>query len=245
MTTAPPISFLETTPRISGVRAGRVLRLQGDSAAVVDYDGNPGGPVRARVSCSVTPRALRQAADAGHTVLLAFEDRDPGRAILFDVVGGTRRRGSTATPAPVAVAASPVAVAPRAAGETFFGRIAEVQGGRALVDFAGNDGPPLPARSTVVLRNLQDEVVLTRVGDELLIVGQVLPAIVVEGRDSAGDLALKCRNLSIEAEGTITIAAGTSRVELDARGSAKTTAAEIVSRARGANRVQGGCVLLN
>ena len=58
MTTAPPISFLETTPRISGVRAGRVLRLQGDSAAVVDYDGNPGGPVRARVSCSVTPRAV-------------------------------------------------------------------------------------------------------------------------------------------------------------------------------------------
>jgi hypothetical protein len=56
---------------------------------------------------------------------------------------------------------------------------------------------------------------------------------------------LRAKSIRIEAEDDVVIAAGASKMHLDARGKVVTTADHVVSRARAVNKVQGGCVKLN
>lgn len=107
------------------------------------------------------------------------------------------------------------------------------------------DGTKVCARTTVPLHSLDDEVLVLRLADgRHVVIGQLLPCVPVRGEQD-GDLLLKGQRVRIEAGVELVLQAGACRLQLDARGKAVTTADQIVSRARGANKVQGGTVHLN
>jgi hypothetical protein len=116
-----------------------------------------------------------------------------------------------------------------------------------MVEDIAHAGPALAAKTTTALRNLKDPVVVLRFDDgSAVIVGQVHPCVPVEPAGADGvDVVLKGSRVRIEADVELILTAGGCRVQLDARGKAVTTADQIVSRARGANKVQGGTVQLN
>jgi len=237
---------LVSRPQLSGVRVGRVIAVQTNGQPLVDYPGNAFGPLAARTTASVRPAVLQRVLERGGEVLLAFGGPDSASPILFDVV---RER----SPRPVKVARqtpeSPPGSAPKAteAGSPRLGRIVGIQDGAVLVDFEGNAGGPRPARTTVPLRNLKDAVLLQFLpGEEPVVVGQLFDEVRVEESGGAGaDVVLKGQRVRIEAETEVELVAGGSKIRLDARGKAETTADQVVSRARGANKVQGACVQLN
>jgi hypothetical protein len=79
-----------------------------------------------------------------------------------------------------------------------------------------------------------------------VIVGQVYAALPIEPTGGEGaEVVLRGGRVRIEAEVELVLRSGACVVRLDARGKAVTTADQIVSRARGANKVQGGTVELN
>ena len=245
---------LRARPKITGVQVGRILGLQAGGRALVDFPGNPFGPVAARPTASLARGALRRAAARHAEVLLAFEGNDPGRPILFDIVEARGARpkaaaGSAVRPRPAGVAEAPPGLGgddnPAPAGR--LGRIVAVRDGTVFVDYYGNPAGPRPARTTVPLRNLKDEVLLLLLpGGEPVIVGQVFAAAPMEAPGSEdADVLVKGRSVRIEASAEVVLVAGGCKVHLDARGRATTTADQVVSRARGANKVQGGSVQLN
>jgi hypothetical protein len=99
----------------------------------------------------------------------------------------------------------------------------------------------------VPLRNLKDAVLLEFLpGGEPVIVGQFFVGVPIEEAGvEGGEVVLKGRSVRIEAETEVILTAGGTQIHLDARGKAVTTADQVVSRARGANKVQGGSVQLN
>lgn len=239
------LRVVPSRPHISGVRVGKIVEWSARGPVLVDFPGNPFGPVESRVTASVSRASLRKAFQAGQSVLLAFEERDPGQPILFDVVmirpGRGKRPGKTSQPEKAE------AIATTGPSGACVGRIVAVQEGTVLVDYPGNPDDPRPARSSVALRNLKDEVMLQILpGNQPVIVGQLFATVPVEPTAcEQGELKLKAARIHLEAETEIVLVAGTTRIHLDAAGKAVTTADQVVSRARGANKVQGGCIQLN
>ncbi|MEM7152331.1 MAG: DUF6484 domain-containing protein [Myxococcota bacterium] len=81
-----------TTPR-----TGRLVGINDQSRLLVDFAGNPYGPLRARTTLVLDPAELDSAVAEECPVLLLFEDGDPGRPI---VVGLLRDTVPTAPKAP-------------------------------------------------------------------------------------------------------------------------------------------------
>jgi hypothetical protein len=133
----------------------------------------------------------------------------------------------------------------RSAAQTLacLARIVCVQGAYLHIELPG--GGTACARTTVPLHNLKDEVLVIVLADgQHVVIGQVLSAVPVR-TDGEADLVLRGERVRIEAGVELVLAAGACRLQLDARGKAVTTADQIVSRARGANKLQGGTVQLN
>jgi hypothetical protein len=234
-----PLQIVRSRPRISGVRVGRIVRILG-ARAEVDFDGNPGPPAWARRSASIRLQHLRAALAARASVLLVFNESDPSQPILFDIVDLPTRRRPRESAAAVRPASPPIVPGPRLA------RIVDVRDGIAFVDFDGNPAGPIPAVSTIVLRNLKDDVLLNFADGTPVIVGQLHPQVTVEPAGApAGDVVIHCRSLKVQATEEVTLSCGPSKIHLSADGNVVTTGQQIVSRARGANKVQGGSVLLN
>ena len=119
--------------------------------------------------------------------------------------------------------------------------------GTIKIDFPGNAKGPSLALSTIRLRNLRDKVLIVTLPDgEPVIVGQVYDSISLgEGDDKDTDVVIKGRRVRIETGSDIVLVAGSSRVHLDSRGKLVASADQIVSRARGTNKIQGGNVQIN
>jgi uncharacterized protein involved in type VI secretion and phage assembly len=84
------------TTRVEGGRIGRIVRVDDDGQVWVDFDGNPAGPLAARLGGAARFRDLAAAAGNADEVLLIFESGDPGRPIVLDTVHtGTRTAGSS------------------------------------------------------------------------------------------------------------------------------------------------------
>jgi hypothetical protein len=200
------------------------------------------------VVSSLPSELLQTACDAKLPVLLVFEDDDPARPIIIDVVISHPVGNDTADSAPFAASfAAPSAeraVAVNAEG--CLGRIVAVEDDMLVVE-CGDVNHRKRATTTVALRNLRDPVVLLTLADgTAVVVGQVYPSIPVESSAGEGtDVILKGGRVTIEADTELVLKSGTCLLRLDARGKALTTADSIVSRARGANKVQGGSVHLN
>jgi hypothetical protein len=244
--TAERFHVLQARPKITGVRVGKIVGMSNTGVPLVDYPGNPFGPATPRTTTSISARLLRQAFEKRMEVLLAFENNDPARPVLFDFLEGGKVRQLKVERTP-SREENPSAESPSRVGGAQLGRIVAVRDGIVFVDFDGNSMGPRPARTTVPLRNLKDEVLLVlSVGNDPVIVGQIyttIPFAEAGGEDS--ELVLKGQRVRIEAEAELVLVAGRSKIHLDAGGKAVTTADQVVSRAQGANKVQGGSVQLN
>jgi hypothetical protein len=221
--------------------------IEPNGRVLVDYAGNPFGPVAARVTASLKPAAVRRALEKDCEVLLVFGGQNPNQPILFDVVRARLSRSANVeppTPSTTTDASPPVI---HTGVGCRLGRIVALKDDAVLVDYEGNPSGPLPARTTAALRNLKDPILLQFLTTgEPIIVGQVFTGVPVEESGAAeADLVLKGRRVHIEAQGELVLVAGRTKIHLDAKGKAVTTADQIVSRAQGANKVQGGSVQLN
>jgi hypothetical protein len=70
-----------TTPR-----TGRLVGHNEQSRLLVDFTGNPFGPLRARTTLVLAPAELSRAVAEQHAVLLLFEEGDPGRPIVVGLL---------------------------------------------------------------------------------------------------------------------------------------------------------------
>src|SRR5262245_40990995 len=79
-----PLHVVEVKPRLSGNRIGSVVAMR--QGPIVDFAGNPFCPQPARVVSSLTAHTLAVAYDANLPVLLVFENEDPARPVIVDIV---------------------------------------------------------------------------------------------------------------------------------------------------------------
>jgi hypothetical protein len=224
-----------------------------DPGLVVDFPDNPLGLQPARVVASLAAEKLAAAYEANLPVLLVFENDDPSRPVVVDFVvdqplGATADQPPRSAPGRHGVVERPVTGSQMPAAMAEVARIVGVDAEVVLVErSAETGGPTLAARTAITLRNLKDPVIVLRFSDgSAVIVGQVYPGVPIDSGGGAGaEVLLKGTRVTIEADVELILAAGACCVRLDARGKALTTADQIVSRARGANKVQGGTVQLN
>jgi len=88
--------------QITSPRSGRLVGLNDQRRLLVDFPGNPFGPLRARTTIVLSPTDLDAAVAEEQAVLLLFEEGDPGRPI---VVGLLHDRVPAAPELPVEVEA--------------------------------------------------------------------------------------------------------------------------------------------
>lgn len=239
-------------PKIVGARVGRIVSVSSAGEVMVDFPANPVGPAFARYSASLSRESLEQACRNASEVLLVFDESDASRPVILDCLAPLASEGAAAeAPSapdlhgaetdsqPDSVAAAPASIV--------LAHIARIDDGKAVVDCQGEGRKGLPARTCIALRNLRDPVlVLLLPHGEAVIVGQIQAAVLLEGEgDAHADIALKGARVTIEAELGIELRSGVSRIVIDANGQITSYSDRIVSRARGANKVQGGSVQLN
>jgi hypothetical protein len=93
-----------TTEAIAGVRVGWIAGVDARSGPLVDFGGNPHGPVLARTVVALDAGALERAVASRQGVVLQFEDGDPLRPIVLGLLQPTIQ-----TPLLDALLADPVA----------------------------------------------------------------------------------------------------------------------------------------
>jgi len=76
---------LEMSSSLSeGLRIGRIVSVA-DNRFIVDYPGNPFGPLAARITNSAKSQ-MGNGNGIGREVLLAFQNNDPGQPIIIDTM---------------------------------------------------------------------------------------------------------------------------------------------------------------
>lgn len=248
---AEQLRVLQARPRITGSRIGSIVEIASERRALVDFPGNPFGPQAARAVSAMTAQRLIRARDAGWPVLLVFEDNDPARPVIVDVVcDDGEERPMDEVPAPEMsrnghdTESSEAAIA---GAVLLLARIVGVESDLVLVEDCSATSAPFRARTAIVLRNLKDPVLALRFPDgSAVLIGQLYPSVPLEPTGAEGaEVVLAGDRVRIEAATELILKAGACTVRLDARGKLVSTAEQIVSRARGANKVQGGSVQLN
>jgi hypothetical protein len=74
--------------RIEGVRVGKIVFVDSQGIVHVDFKGNGAGPLPAKLSGAMQTRLRKQGVSAFAQVLLLFEEGEPHRPVVFDVVVG-------------------------------------------------------------------------------------------------------------------------------------------------------------
>lgn len=83
---AERIQSIHQEPFIDGPRIGRIVEIDAAGTVRVDYDGNIRGPLPARVAASVKERLEKRSGSEANAILLLFENGDPGKPVIFDMV---------------------------------------------------------------------------------------------------------------------------------------------------------------
>jgi hypothetical protein len=245
---AIPLEVVAARPRITGNRIGKVIEINAYGAPLVDFPGNPFDPREARWTTSLSRAARERACREGQPVLLVFEDNDPVRPVIVDVV----------LSAGTVVATTPVALTPEAhkgigpiVASQFhaafkLAHIIGIEDGFVIAEPVCTPGVTLRASATNPLRNLKDQVLLLQADESFIVIGQLMPKVCLQSEgDHNAELLIKGEHVRIEAGSVLTLKSGNCTLELDARGRAVLTGDQIVTRARLSNKVQGGSVQLN
>lgn len=248
---AEHLRVLQARPRITGSRIGSIVEFAPGRRAIVDFAGNPLGPQSARSVAAMTAQRLARARDAAWPVLLVFEDNDPARPVIVDVVcEDGEQQPMDDVPAPEQ---SPIGHATQGSEAAIAGaalllaRVVGIESDLVVVEDGSASSVPFRAKTAIVLRNLKDPVLVLRLPDgTAVLVGQLYPTVPLEPTTAEGaEVVLAGNRVRIEAATELILTAGACTIRLDARGKLVSTAEQIVSRARGANKVQGGSVQLN
>ena len=83
---AEKIKPLEIEKKLSGARVGTIVSTTEDGLVTVDFPGNTLGPLGARWAGSADEIIRKASRATGRKVLLVFENDDPGRPIIVDIV---------------------------------------------------------------------------------------------------------------------------------------------------------------
>jgi hypothetical protein len=92
---AEAIKGQDVETRIEGVRVGTIVEVDEKGQVLVDFPGNPEGPVAARLASSFGFKKLKRAVASGQGVLLAFENNNPGLPIVVDSVCNDAKQVTT------------------------------------------------------------------------------------------------------------------------------------------------------
>ena len=196
---------------------------------------------------SLAASTIASALEGRLPVLLVFENDDPRRPVIVDIVIDHPDGVVSQDALPPVDRAAYLAPAPRRMGGVQLATVVGVKDGTVLVQLDGEPDSTLEARTAIALRNLKDPVAVLILEDgSLLVVGQIHRTVYVEpAGGEAADVRLRGARITIQADVELVLTCGASSVVLDARGKTVTSAEQIVSRARGANKLQGGSVHLN
>lgn len=82
---AKVVNIVESNQTVEGVRIGRIVGTDERAQFLVDYTGNPCGPIAARSTSSLTAE-LRKGNAVGKEVLLVFVNNDAGLPIIIDTM---------------------------------------------------------------------------------------------------------------------------------------------------------------
>jgi len=84
--TAKKISAIGRMTEIKGIRIGSIVRIDNDHSVCVDFPGNPAGPLQARLTGTMANHLRSLDVSDLPPVMLAFEEGNPDRPIIVDVV---------------------------------------------------------------------------------------------------------------------------------------------------------------
>jgi Domain of unknown function (DUF6484) len=82
----PQPTSLAVLERIQAPRTGWVAGHDGTGGVLVDFPGNPNGPVAARLGLPLDEKTMRDAVAARQAVMLLFEEGDPRRPFLLSFI---------------------------------------------------------------------------------------------------------------------------------------------------------------
>jgi len=83
---AGKVSPIGLVAKVNGVKSGTISRIDEDGSVWVDYPGNLAGPVKARLSGAMANQLRSTDEPRFPPVMLAFEDNDPDRPVIVDVI---------------------------------------------------------------------------------------------------------------------------------------------------------------
>jgi len=124
-------------------RSGRLVGHNEQGRLLVEFTGNPFGPLRARTTLVLAPEELQRAVQEQCPVLLLFEEGDPGRPIVV----GLLRDQLPHAPGPAAEPAADTPIAVEADGKRV-----EVEAADELVLRCGEASIVLRRNGRVVIR---------------------------------------------------------------------------------------------
>jgi hypothetical protein len=89
--TAEKVRSIGRTAKISGIKTGTIARIDEQGTVWVDFAGNRSGLLKARLTGSMAGHL--ESMDVHHLppVMLAFEENDPRRPVIVDVICDTIR----------------------------------------------------------------------------------------------------------------------------------------------------------
>lgn len=83
---AKEIKTIEFEQEISGTRIGRICEITDQGKVYVDFEGNGLGPIVARFADSIRRKLGNIFEDGENNVLLLFENNDPKRPVIIDIL---------------------------------------------------------------------------------------------------------------------------------------------------------------
>ncbi len=83
---AGKVSPIGLVGKINGVKSGTISRIGENGSVWVDYPGNLAGPINARLTGTMASRLRSSNGNEFPPVILAFEENDPGRPVVVDVI---------------------------------------------------------------------------------------------------------------------------------------------------------------
>lgn len=85
-TAAEKVSSTGLVVQIKGATTGTIARIDKQGSVWVDFPRNPSGPIQARLTGAMADRLASSDVQKLPPVLLAFEENDPGRPVIVDVI---------------------------------------------------------------------------------------------------------------------------------------------------------------